>query len=99
MKIRLILLNSLILHYIKAASASLTDDSLLLKKISTGKPLIISTGMSTPEEINRAVSINRNNDLLIAHSTSSYPCKLEELNLKVIQTKNLSRTILSAIRT
>ncbi len=70
----------------KAASASLTDDSLLLKKISTGKPLIISTGMSTPEEINRAVSITGNNDLLIAHSTSSYPCKLEELNLKVIQT-------------
>lgn len=70
----------------KAASASLTDHNLLLKKRSTGKPLLISTGMSTLEEINTAVKAIGTDNLLIAHSTSSYPCSLEELNLKVIRT-------------
>lgn len=70
----------------KAASASLTDISLLNKKRETGKPLMISTGMSTIEEINSTVKIIGTKDLLIAHSTSAYPCKLEELNLKVIRT-------------
>lgn len=70
----------------KAASASLTDTGLLKKKINTGKPLIISTGMSTMDEINNAVENLQKDKLLIAHSTSSYPCKPEELNLRVIQT-------------
>jgi len=70
----------------KAASASLTDINLLNKKRETGKPLMISTGMSTIEEINSTVKIIGTKDLLIAHSTSAYPCKLEELNLKVIRT-------------
>jgi len=70
----------------KAASASLTDISLLNKKRETGKPLMISTGMSTIEEINSTVKIIGTKDLMIAHSTSAYPCKLEELNLKVIRT-------------
>ncbi len=70
----------------KAASASLTDLSLLNKKRETGKPLMISTGMSTIEEINASVKAVGTKDLLIAHSTSAYPCKLEELNLKVIRT-------------
>lgn len=70
----------------KAASASLTDHNLLRKKISTGKPVIISTGMSTMEEIKDAVSVTGRKNILIAHSTSSYPCKPEELNLRVIHT-------------
>lgn len=70
----------------KAASASLTDNNLLLKKRNTGKPLIISTGMSTIDEIKSAVSLIGKKNLLIAHSTSSYPCKTEELNLRMIQT-------------
>lgn len=70
----------------KAASASLTDHSLLQKKKATGKPMIMSTGMSTLDEINSAVNAVGTDNLLIAHSTSSYPCKLEELNLKVIRT-------------
>ncbi|MBK8550337.1 MAG: N-acetylneuraminate synthase family protein [Ignavibacteria bacterium] len=70
----------------KAASASLTDYSLLKKKRDTGKPLMISTGMSTIEEINSSVKLIGTENLLIAHSTSSYPCKLEELNLRVIKT-------------
>ncbi len=70
----------------KAASASLTDTALLLKKKETGRPLIISTGMSTPEEIDQAVYAAGRENLLIAHSTSTYPCPPGELNLRVIQT-------------
>ncbi len=70
----------------KLASASLTDEELILKYKSLNKPLIISTGMSTIEEIDNAVKIFGTENLLIAHSTSSYPCKNEELNLKMILT-------------
>lgn len=70
----------------KAASASLTDHALLLKKKSTGKPLIISTGMSTSDEIDEAVGTIGVDNLLIAHSTSTYPCPVEELNLMMIVT-------------
>jgi len=70
----------------KVASASLTDIELIKKKRETGKPIIISTGMSTLHEIDFAVETLGKENLLIAQSTSTYPCKLEELNLKVIQT-------------
>lgn len=70
----------------KAASASLTDIPLLQAMQATGKPLIISTGMSTLEEIVDAVDSLENSSLLIAHATSAYPCKIEELNLTMIQT-------------
>jgi N-acetylneuraminate synthase len=70
----------------KAASASLTDLNLLLKLKSTGRPLIISTGMSTMEEIDWAVRALGTDNLLIAHSTSTYPCPPEELNLRMITT-------------
>lgn len=70
----------------KAPSASLTDLELLKKMKSTGKPLIISTGMSTMEEIEKAVNSIGQDNLLIAHATSTYPCKVEELNLRVINT-------------
>lgn len=70
----------------KAASASLTNHALLKKMKSTGKPLMISTGMSTTEEIDAAVRAIGTEGLLIAHSTSAYPCKVEELNLRMIDT-------------
>jgi N-acetylneuraminate synthase len=70
----------------KAASASLTDAALLKKKKSTGRPLIISTGMSTMEEIEEAVRSLGEEKLLIAHSTSTYPCPPHELNLRMIKT-------------
>ncbi len=70
----------------KAASACLTDIKLLRKTRETGKPLMISTGMSLIEEIDQAVNEVRTENLMIAHSTSAYPCKLEELNLNVINT-------------
>jgi N-acetylneuraminate synthase len=70
----------------KAASASLTDTDLLQKMKSTGRPLIISTGMSTMEEIEHAVRMLGEENLLIAHATSTYPCPPEELNLMMIET-------------
>lgn len=72
--------------FYKAASASLTDHELLQKMKNTGRPLMISTGMSTMEEIEETVNLLGTRNLLIAHSTSAYPCKLEELNLKMIET-------------
>lgn len=71
---------------IKIPSASLTDHSLLEHARSKGRPLILSTGMSTMEEIRDAVSLTGIEDLLITHATSTYPCEPSELNLKMIQT-------------
>lgn len=70
----------------KAASASLTDLSLLKKKKATGKPLMISTGMSTIDEIKNSVKTLGTDNLLIAHATSTYPCPVNELNLRMIKT-------------
>jgi N-acetylneuraminate synthase len=79
-------LNQFDVPLFKTASASLTDLNLLTKHSHLKKPVIISTGMSTCEEIESAVSVFTNNNLLIAHATSSYPCPNEELNLKMITT-------------
>ena len=68
----------------KVASASLTDHALIAKKRQTGRPLILSTGMSTPGEIGDAVEAAGRRDLLIAHATSTYPCPVEQLNLRMI---------------
>jgi len=70
----------------KAASASLTDQTLLRKMKDTGRPLIISTGMSTTKEIEAAVRAVGLRKLMIAHTTSTYPCPAHELNLRVIRT-------------
>ncbi len=70
----------------KMASASLTDESLLLRHKKLNKPLIVSTGMSTMNEIESAVKLFGIENLLVAHSTSAYPCKNEELNLRMINT-------------
>lgn len=70
----------------KTASASLTDDPLMQYTHNTGRPLIISTGMSTMEQIRYAVARLDPDRLLIAHATSSYPCPPDELNLKMIGT-------------
>jgi len=70
----------------KVCSASLTDHDLLTRLNAMGRPVILSTGMSTMEEICRAVSFLDQKRLLIAHCTSSYACKPEELNLRMIKT-------------
>lgn len=70
----------------KIASASLTDDDLLRHHRKYGRPIILSTGMSSMEEIKHAVEVVGTDDLIILHSTSTYPAKPEELNLRVIET-------------
>ena len=70
----------------KIASPSLTDDELLLKIKETKKPIILSTGMSTIEQIDHAVKVLKGSELIILHCTSTYPSKAEELNLKCIKT-------------
>ena len=70
----------------KVPSASLTDHALLRKIRSTGRTMILSTGMSTREEISKAVEVVGLEDLILCHSTSTYPCEPEELNLRMIET-------------
>lgn len=70
----------------KVASASLTDDGLLKHIRSKRKPVILSTGMSTLEHVDHAVSVLGKKDLVILHCTSTYPSKNEELNLRTINT-------------
>ena len=69
----------------KIASASLTDDNLLRYTRSKGKPILLSTGMSTMEQIKHAVEILGKENLIIYHCTSTYPSNAEETNLKVIE--------------
>jgi len=68
----------------KIASASLTDDNLLRHVRTTGKPVIASTGMSTYAEIDHAVEVLGKKDLILMHTTSTYPAKYEQLNLRAI---------------
>lgn len=68
----------------KIASASLTDDNLLRHTRAVGKPVILSTGMSTLNEVDHAVEILGKKDLILLHACSTYPAYYEELNLKVI---------------
>lgn len=70
----------------KIPSASLTDFNLIRKARATGKPVILSSGMSTMEQIKMGVAIAGEENLLLMHCTSTYPCEPEELNLRVIQT-------------
>jgi N-acetylneuraminate synthase len=70
----------------KIASASLTDDNLLKHIRKTGKPVIASTGMSTYDEIDHAVAVLGTDDLILMHTTSTYPAKYEQLNLRAIPT-------------
>ena len=70
----------------KVASALLTDHALLRRLRETNKPIILSTGMSTLDEIQEAVKIFDMDKLIICHTTSSYPCPPDELNLRMINT-------------
>jgi N-acetylneuraminate synthase len=70
----------------KIASASLTDLALLRHTAATGRPIIASSGMSTMDEIRQAIAVFDPEKLLLAHATSTYPCPLDELNLRMITT-------------
>ncbi|WP_314651732.1 N-acetylneuraminate synthase family protein [uncultured Microbacterium sp.] len=70
----------------KVASASLTDTELLIALRETGKPVILSTGMSTIEQIDRALDTLGTDRVVLMHATSTYPLEPEEANLRAIAT-------------
>ncbi len=70
----------------KIASASLTDDGLLKHIKSKNKPVIMSVGMSNEEEVEHAVNVLGQENLILLHTVSTYPAKNENVNLKAIKT-------------
>lgn len=68
----------------KIASASITDDGLLRYIKTKGRPIILSTGMSTMEQVDHAVDILGKDNLILLHACSTYPAYYNELNLRVI---------------
>ncbi len=70
----------------KIPSAALTDHNLLRHVRATGRPMILSTGMSTMEQIRAAIAVVGTDNLAVMHATSTYPCEPDELNLRMIQT-------------
>lgn len=70
----------------KVPSASMTDLPLLKKLRSTGRPIILSTGMSTMDQIRMAIEEIGSENLVITHTTSAYPCPPDDLNLRMIET-------------
>lgn len=70
----------------KVPSSLLTDRSLLKYARKTGRPVIVSTGMSTTDEIRRGIDAVGLDHLVIMHCTSAYPCEPNELNLGMIKT-------------
>ena len=76
------------LNHNKIASALLTNHELLNVVTEEKKHTFIATGMSTIEEISKAIEIFKNNECSfeLMHTNSSYPMKLEEANLKCIST-------------
>jgi len=69
----------------KVASACLTDDELLRHHRRMGRPIILSTGMSTLQQIDHAVDVLGTQDLILMHCTSTYPSQVDELNLRAIR--------------
>jgi N-acetylneuraminate synthase len=69
---------------LKVASASLTDDNLLLHVRSKGLPTVLSTGMSTLDQIAHAVDVLGKKNLILLHTCSTYPSEYRDLNLKII---------------
>jgi N-acetylneuraminate synthase len=70
----------------KIPSAALTDAPLLRRHKKTGRPIVLSTGMSTMEQIKHAVGLLDVEKLIILHCTSTYPSSAHELNLRMIPT-------------
>lgn len=71
----------------KVASFEITDIPLIKYIANTGKPIILSTGMASLQEIDHAVDVIQStgqNDLIILHCISSYPALTEDSNLRNI---------------
>jgi N-acetylneuraminate synthase len=80
------LINNFNLPYIKIASASITDITLLNRIKETNIPVILSTGMSTELEINNAVQLLGSQIKYILHCKATYPTKVEDMNMLAIKT-------------
>ena len=75
--------------YIKIASASNGRDEMIAEAAKSGKPIILSTGMTTMEEIDHAVEVlekNGHGDYILMHTNSAYPAPTKDLNLRMIET-------------
>lgn len=72
----------------KVGSGDTVDFEMLEYMASTGKPMIVSTGLSTMEEVRSVVSFlkARNVDFALLQCTSIYPCPISKLHLNVIET-------------
>lgn len=80
-------LTKLELPFIKIPSGEITDKPYLVKIANTGLPVIISTGMSTMEEIREALQIFNlypKNKLTLLHCTTEYPAPFSEINLRAM---------------
>jgi N-acetylneuraminate synthase len=74
--------------FVKVASAKLTDHDLLKALSQSGKPILLSTGMSSVKEIDEAVDILEkysNGEYVLMHTNSAYPAPIEDVNLHVIE--------------
>jgi N-acetylneuraminate synthase len=74
--------------WLKLASASLSDEEVTRAYARTGLPIVASTGMHSLDEVDAAVKILRQHgsDVLLAHTTSAYPCPDDDVNLAVMDT-------------
>lgn len=75
--------------YIKVASASNGRDEMIAEAAKSGKPVILSTGMTTMEEVDHAVEVLEKygkGDYILLHTNSAYPAPVQDLNLRMIQT-------------
>jgi len=82
-------LNKLGCDVFKVASADIVDLQLHSYLSKTKKKVIISTGMSNLDEINKCISIykkNKNNKFILLHCVSNYPCSFESINMRAIKT-------------
>ena len=80
-------MNKLGMEIFKIGSGEVTNLELLQEIKSYNKPIIISTGMSTLEEIDAAIDIfDQNDDLVLMHTTSCYPCIETDINLRILET-------------
>lgn len=73
-----------LLTRIKIASGCIHRRPLLDAALATGMPIVLSTGMCDMLDVNRAYSVLRGADVTYLHCTSSYPCRLEDVNLKAM---------------
>ena len=70
----------------KVASASVTDLALISRLAATGKPVILSTGMSTLAQVDAAVDVLGTDNLIVLHATSTYPLPAHEANVRMVPT-------------